>query len=101
VASSHTIPDTRGGRAYRRVLLVVGLSSIVGIADQVRALFWRALSGPPSHGGMGGAQRLIILTGWALMCWCAVRVFRSNALPPAWVAFAAPLLIWAYLLWPG
>jgi hypothetical protein len=101
VSTLRTIPDTHGGKVYRVVLLVVGISSIVGIADHARALFWRVLSGPPSHGGMGVAQRLIILAGWGIMCWCAVRAFRSNALPPTWAVVAVPVLIWAYLLWPG
>jgi hypothetical protein len=100
VAASHTIPDTRGGRVFRQVLLAVGISSIIGIADHVRALFWRVLSGPPSHSGMGVPQHLIILTGWAIMCWCALRAFRSNALPPTWAVVALPVLIWAHILWP-
>jgi hypothetical protein len=96
----HTIPETRGGRFFRSLLLVVGISSIVGIADQLRALFWRVLAGP-SIGGPGFARLLILLTGWAIMCWCGVRAFRKNALPPAWVAFVLPVLIWAYILWPA
>lgn len=84
---------------FRRVLFVIGIASIVGIADQLRAIFWRALAGP-SIGGPGVARLMILLAGWAIMCWCGVRAFRSNALPPAWAAYALPVLIWAYLLWP-
>jgi hypothetical protein len=64
------------------VLLVAGILSIVGIADHVRALFWRVLSGPPTHGGMGVPQRLIILTGWAIICWCAVRAVATTCCHP-------------------
>ncbi|WP_420129704.1 hypothetical protein [Longimicrobium sp.] len=101
MSTSHAIPDTRRGRAYRRVMLVAGILSIVGIADHVRALFWRVLSGPPTNGSMGVPQRLIILTGWAIICWCAVRAVRGNLLPPMWAAVTLPILIWTYLLWPG
>lgn len=94
------IPDTNGGKAYRTVLLIVGIASIIGIADRVRALFWLALAGP-SIGGPGVGRLLIMLIGWGIMCWCAVRAFRSNALPPPWAVVALPGLIWAYLLWPG
>jgi TRAP-type C4-dicarboxylate transport system permease small subunit len=101
VVASHTIPDTPGGRAYRLLLLVVGISSVVGIADHVRALFWLVVAGPRWDGAMGVPEHLIILTGWTIMCWCAVRAFRTNARPPTWAVVALPLLIWAYLLWPG
>ena len=100
MSTTHIIPDTRGGRIFRGVLLVFGISSIVGIADQVRALFWLALAGPSSE-GPGAARLLIMLAGWVIMCWCAVRAFRSNALPPLWAAVTLPLLVWAYILWPS
>jgi len=80
--------------------MVLGVSSIVGMADQLRALFWRALAGD-SIGGPAVAQRLIMLVGWMIMCWCAVRAYRKNALPPTWALVSLPLLVWAYLLWPG
>ena len=98
--ASRSIPDTRGGRLYRKVLLVGGISSIVGIADQLRGLFWLVLSGP-SIGGPGAAQRVVMLAGWAIIGWCGLRVFRKNVLPPAWAAFAMPVLIWALILWPA
>jgi hypothetical protein len=94
------IPDTRGGRVYRRILLIAGISSIVGIADQVRALFWIALAGP-SYNPTSPARLVIMLIGWILICWCSVRAYRRNLLPPAWVAMLLPLLVWAYLLWPA
>lgn len=100
-ATVHTIPNTRGGRIFRGVLLVVGISSIVGIADQVRAFLRLALTGPASQSGPVWPERVILLVGWLILCRCAVRAFRMNVLPPAWVAFAMPLLIWAYILWPG
>jgi hypothetical protein len=97
--STNLIPDTKGGRAYRRILLVAGVFSVIGIADQLRALFWMALIGP-SPGRHGPVQPVILLVGWALICWIAVRAVRTNALPPRWAAFSLPLLLWAYLLWP-
>ena len=100
VTTSHTIPDTQAGRFFRGVLLVVGISSIVGIADQVRALFWLVLAGP-SIGGPGAGRLLIMLAGWGILCWCGVRAYRKNALPPTWAAVALALLIWARILWPG
>lgn len=99
VSAVRTIPDTRGGRLFRRFLLVAGIISIAGIAGQARGLFWLLLSGP-SVGGPGAVQRIIMLVGWSIVCWCGVRVLRSNGLPPAWVAYVMPVLIWAYLLWP-
>lgn len=65
------IPDTRGGRAYRRFLLVAGIVSIVGIADQIRAFFGLTLWGASARGA-NVARVLILLAGWGLICWCAV-----------------------------
>jgi hypothetical protein len=93
------IPDTRGGRIYRRILLVCGIASIVGIADQVRALFWIALSGPSSQ-STDPARLLILLAGWLLLCWCSVRAIRRNVLPPTWAVVSLPVVTWAYILWP-
>jgi hypothetical protein len=93
------IPDTRGGRIYRRILLVCGIASIVGIADQARALFWIALAGP-SYGPTSPARILILLGGWVLMCWCSVRAIRRNVLPPTWAVVLMPVVTWAYILWP-
>jgi hypothetical protein len=100
MSTLRSIPDTPGGRVYRWVLLAVGISAIVGIADQLRALFWLALAGP-SIGGPGAARLLIMLAGWVILGWCGMRAFRSNALPPVWAVLAMPLLVWTYLLWPA
>lgn len=100
MSTSHSIPNTRGGRLFRGVLLVVGISSIVGIAGQIRALIGLAVAGP-STAGLGAARALIILAGWIIMCWCSVRAWRSNVLPPLWAAVTLPLLVWAYILWPS
>lgn len=94
------IPDTRGGRAYRRFLLIAGILSIVGIADQLRALLGLIVFGP-SAPGTDAARMLIKLAGWGLIGWCAVRAIRLNALPPAWAVFSIPALIWAFILWPS
>jgi hypothetical protein len=103
MATLRTIPDTRKGRAYRRVAWVVGIASIVGISDQLRALFWSVLEGVPEGSGpveIYAARVLITLAGWALVCWCAVIGVRENATPPTWALVSMPLMVWAVLLLP-
>jgi hypothetical protein len=98
--TAHTIPDTRGGRLYRRVLLIVGISAVVGIADQLRALFWFVLVGQSGNGDGVAAKAVIQLLGWVLLCWCAVRGVRENLVPPTWAVLTIPVLLWTYTLWP-
>jgi hypothetical protein len=101
VATLREIPDTNRGRAYRRVAWVVGIASVIGIADQLRAMFWFALAGVPEGVGAPGVYAprvLIMLAGWALVCWCAVIGVRKNAIPPAWALVSIPVMIWAVLL---
>jgi hypothetical protein len=103
MATLRRIPDTRKGQAYRRVAWVVGIASIVGLADQLRALFWFALAGVPEGGGpaeLYAARVLITLAGWTLVCWCAVIGVRKNAIPPTWALVSMPLMVWAVLLLP-
>jgi len=60
------IPDTRGGVIFRRILTVVLVGSIIGIADQLRTLFWIVLTGE----GPNPIRILIMLFGWVILCWC-------------------------------
>jgi hypothetical protein len=95
------IPATSKGRAFRRLAWVIGIASIVGIADQLRGLFWFALAGIPEGGGpMYAARRIIILAGWILLCWLAVLAVRKNTVPPTWALLAIPVLIWTVLFLP-
>lgn len=103
MATLRKIPDTTKGRAYRRLAWVVGIASVVGIVDQLRALFWFALAGVPEGSGPAqiyAARVLIILAGWALVCWCAIIGVRNNAIPPTWALVSMPVMIWAVLLLP-
>lgn len=100
MAALQMIPDTRGGRTYRRFLLIAGILSIVGVADQLRAFLGLLVFGP-STPGADAARILIMFLGWVMIGWCAVRAIRLNALPPAWAVLSIPALIWAYILWPG
>ncbi len=96
MATAQIIPNTRKGRTFRRILTVVLIASIIGIADQLRTLFWIALTGE----GRNPMRILIILVGWTILCWCGYRGYRHNHAPPQWAMLTVPLLIWTYLLWP-
>lgn len=101
VRSQRPIPDTKKGRTYRRVLWVVGIAAIVGIADQARALFWLVVAGVPEGSGPLDVTRVVImLAGWSLLCWCAVLAIRKNAMPPTWALVMIPVMIWTVLLLP-
>jgi hypothetical protein len=99
---AHTIPDTRRGRVYQRILLVAALCAVVGMADAARALFW---SGLPLVAG-GSAELtprellhvLIRLVAWGLVGWAAWRGVSRKLLPPEWVVLALPVLVWITLL---
>jgi hypothetical protein len=97
-----SIPDTRGGRTYRRILLVAALCAVVGIADAARALFWSGL--PVIAGGspelsLGDALSVALrLAGWGLIGWAAWRGVTRKLLPPTWVALALPVLVWITIL---
>jgi len=100
LSAEQAIPDTRGGRVYRRILVVAGLSAVVGVADQLRALMWLALLGPGSE-DIVIAQVLIKLSGWVLLGWLAYRGIRQNLAPPGWALCTIPILVWSYALWPS
>ena len=96
MATSQVIPDSRKGRTFRGLMTIVLIASIIGIADQLRTLFWIALN----KEGPNPLRILIILVGWVMLCWCGYRAYRRSLAPPTWVVLAIPLLIWTYLLWP-
>lgn len=96
MATLQIIPDSRKGRTFRRLMTAILIASIVGIADQLRILFWFVLNGE----GPNPSRILIILTGWVILCWCGYKAHRHNLAPPTWVVLTIPLLIWTYLLWP-
>ncbi len=91
------IPDTRRGRTLRRILSIVLVGSIIGIADQVRALFWIALTGE----GRDPVRVVVMLVGFILLCWTGYKAYRHNVVPPAWIVSIVPVLTTAYLLWPN
>jgi hypothetical protein len=91
------IPDTRGGRALRRILVVVLVGSIIGIADQIRTLFWIMLTGE----GRNPVPVVIMLIGFILLCWTGYKAYRQNVVPPAWIVALIPVLTTIYLLWPA
>ena len=97
--TAQEIPTTRGGTNFRRLLWIVGAAAIVGITDQARLLFWMALSGPDSV-SREPATTVLMLVGWVLMGWCALRGVRDNRMPPAWAVVAIVLLVWVRTLWP-
>ncbi|HEX8393009.1 MAG TPA: hypothetical protein VF665_11675 [Longimicrobium sp.] len=102
--SMHTrqIPDTARGQAFRRILLVVGLASLVGIVNSANAVLWLALTA-----GAGGssppvdvARKTLLLAGWVLIGWAAYRGVRTNRFPPTWLLLTIPALVWIQLLLP-
>ena len=103
MATLRQIPESNKGRTYRRVAWVVGIASVIGIADQLRTLFWLVLGGVPegvSAPAVYTPRVLIMLAGWALLCWCAIIGVRKNAIPPTWALVSIPVMIWAVLLLP-
>lgn len=96
MATARTLPDTRGGVILRRILTVVLIGSIIGIADQLRTLFWILLNGD----GPNPVRIVVMLVGWVILCWSGYRAYRHNIAPATWIVFVMPILIWAYLLWP-
>jgi hypothetical protein len=94
---TQTIPDTRGGRIFRLISTVVLVAAIIGIADQVRTLFWILLTGE----GRNPARVVLMLIGWSLLCWSGYNAHRHNLAPPTWLVMLIPVLIWIYVLWPS
>jgi hypothetical protein len=93
------IPDTPKGRSFVRLAWVVGIASIIGIADQLRALFWFVVTEVPEGGGREYLVRhAVMLGGWTLLCWISVLAVRKNAIPPTWALLAIPLMIWTVVL---
>lgn len=94
VTARDVIPPTRKGRYYRSILTCVLVAAIIGIADQVRDLFWLLLTKEVSD----MPRILLLLPGWGIMAWCGYRAYRKNRLAPAWAIATLPVLLWAYLL---
>jgi hypothetical protein len=96
------IPDTRGGRFYRQILVVAALCAVVGIADAVRALFWAGLpviaGGVPELTARQLMHTAIHLVGWGLIGWAAWRGVSRKLLPPQWLVLVLPILVWIRLL---
>lgn len=76
--ATRSIPDTRRGQILRRILTVVLIGAIVGVADQLRALFWIRLLG-----------------------WSGYKGYRHNLAPPTWVVILVPVLTSIYLVLPS
>lgn len=96
------IPDTARGQAFRRLLLVLGLVSLVGIANNATAVVGLALTS-----GIGGidspvdaVRKVLLLAGWVLIGWAAYRGVRHNRVPPTWLILVIPVLVWVQLLLP-
>ncbi|MBB4638596.1 hypothetical protein [Longimicrobium terrae] len=96
------IPDTAGGQAFRRILLVLGVASIVGIANSAHAVFWVALTAGIGGTGspVGTARKVLLLAGWGLIGWAAYHGVRNNRVPPTWLILMIPALVWIQLLLP-
>ncbi|HEX8394246.1 MAG TPA: hypothetical protein VF665_18020 [Longimicrobium sp.] len=83
-------------RYFRRLMLVVGVGAIVGIADQTRVLLWIGLkhlagtSEPVSE----AIAPVILLAGWLLMAWCAAQVVHRRRAPPTWAILTIVVLLW-------
>ena len=100
--STRQIPDTAGGQAFRRILLVVGVASLVGLASSAHAVLWVALAA-----GAGGtnppvdtARKVLLLAGWGLIGWAAYQGVRNRRFPPTWLILMIPALTWLQLLLP-
>ena len=91
------IPDTRGGRILRRIMAAVLIASIIGIADQLRTLFWIVMTGE----GRNPARVSLMLIGFLLLCWTGYKAYRQNVVPPLWLVACIPVLTSIYLLWPA
>ena len=94
------IPETRGGRAYRRFLVIAGLCAVVGLADAGRALLWL---GADAVSGLDAplldiAKKLLLLAAWGLIAFAAWDGWRRNVLAATWLAGGIMVLMWALIL---
>ncbi|MBB4638898.1 hypothetical protein [Longimicrobium terrae] len=96
-AEPENAADGRKWRYFRRVMWAVGAASIIGIADQLRALGWLALekAAGSSEPWSATGWPLLFLAGWALLAFSAYRVVRQNRVPPTWGLVA--LLVISYV----
>lgn len=100
MSSTAAIPETRGGRAYRWILLIGGVSAIVGVADAARALIWiglEALAGPaPTPRDL--VRQALMLLAWSLIGAAAYHGWRRNLIPPTWLLASIMCCIWALII---
>jgi hypothetical protein len=100
MTNSGVIPATRSGRTYRTVLILVGLSAIVGIADAGRGLLWMGLEAtagaePPP---LDVAKKLLMLLAWCLLGLAAYDGWRRKVIPATWLLGGVVALTWALIL---
>jgi hypothetical protein len=92
------LPDTRRGRAFRKMLAVLYVMSVAGMTLTVRGLVARWMDAGFDVGRLQAGFLLfnaVLLTGWGILCWTARRGSRDNLAPPSWVYAVVVLLSWA------
>ncbi|HSU14816.1 hypothetical protein [Longimicrobium sp.] len=99
--NTHHLPDTRRGRAYRKMLVVFYVVSIAGITLTVREIAVRLMdSGLDASRLQAGflGFTAVQLAAWGLICRIGYRGSRRSLAPPAWAYAAVTLLSWAAIL---
>jgi hypothetical protein len=100
MTNSGVIPATRAGRTYRTVLILVGVSAIVGIADAGRALLWMGLEATAGSESqpLDVAKKLLMLLAWCLLGFAAYDGWRRKVIPRTWLLASIMALTWALIL---
>ena len=91
--------NSKRWRYFRCVMWVMAAVTVVGIADQVRALGWLALekAAGSSRPWSGAGWPLLFLTGYGLLAFSAYRILRQNRVPPTWVVVSVLVVAYAAL----
>jgi hypothetical protein len=94
-------PRSRNGVRYRRLLGVLGVAAIVGIAFAVSSIVGTLLDGPIRPGGVAWkavASNALVLLGWVWIGILGYRAVRRNLAPPTWAILFGVGVGWAALL---
>lgn len=95
------MPPTRGAELYKKLLGVLWIGAIVGIALTANSLLSTIIDAPfnpPELVRRRSAKYVVVLCGWGIAVWIAHRGTRRNLAPPEWSLIALVLLAWAALL---
>lgn len=100
MASTRLIPPTKSGQTYRRVLLIVGVFAIIGIADAARALFWIGLGAAAGSRSPNTdvVRTVLMLLSWCILASIAYDGWRRNVIPATWLGAVVVVLTWALIL---